>query len=323
MSVCNKCMKSVNRVSKGKVQCAVCSGYFHLSCVNLTESEINFLQSSGRVWSCDRCESDRRKSRSDSDRATPTKSNLDELSTKDFDMAELKLLIDNLEKRIMSGQKQLEVDLGKSLNLCHEKLDENGQTVKNLHDVIKKQNEVIETLRLENLAQQKKINELAVRLDDCEQYSRSNTLEIFGIPESPTENVLQTVIDVGRALDVNISEDMVDVCHRLKRQSNRPTAGIVVRFVRRFDKERILERRKVKRNLTTRDLGLGMDNPVYINQSLSLGRRVLFAKARAVRRDFNYKFLWIDRTGKIKMRKDENNSVHIISCEDDLAKLSK
>lgn len=68
-------------------------------------------------------------------------------------MAKLNLLFDNREKRIMPGQKQLEVALGKSLHLCYDKLDENLQTVHILHNVIKKENE---TLYLENLAQQKK-----------------------------------------------------------------------------------------------------------------------------------------------------------------------
>ncbi|KAG8266281.1 hypothetical protein J6590_075753 [Homalodisca vitripennis] len=59
---------------------------------------------------------------------------------------------------------------------------------------------------------------------------------------------------------------------------------------------KLLARRKVKRDFSTRHLqGYNTDQQIYINPSLTPVRRVLLAKARRLRFDFNYKFVWVDR----------------------------
>lgn len=132
---------------------------------------------------------------------------------------------------------------------------------------------------------------------------------------------MDKVIEVGKALDIDVRADMIDVCHRLKKQNNRATPGIIVRFVRRTDKENMLQKRRVKRTLSTRHLGLPSDQPIYLNQSLSQSRRILFAKARQVKIDKKYKFLWVDKAGNIKIRRDEGSRPILISSADDLRKL--
>ncbi|KAK5649387.1 hypothetical protein RI129_000416 [Pyrocoelia pectoralis] len=48
---------------------------------------------------------------------------------------------------------------------------------------------------------------------------------------------------------------MIDTCHRLKTNSDtNTTKKIIVKFVRRNDKEEFLRLRKVKRNLKVQDL---------------------------------------------------------------------
>lgn len=156
------------------------------------------------------------------------------------------------------------------------------------------------------------------RLEDMEQYSRSNCLEIQGIPYMPTEDVLSIVKDVGKALDLTISDSMVDACHRLGvRQNGDKPPGIIVKFVRRIDKEEFLRKRRVKRTLSTRHMGRSDDLPIYVNESLSPTRRRLHAMARQYQRDNNYKFLWV-RNGKIFLRKEEKAPVKVISRQEDL-----
>ncbi|XP_039294117.1 uncharacterized protein LOC120353634 [Nilaparvata lugens] len=314
MSNCIKCSKSVSRSSKDKVECQVCRAFYHGSCVGLGDAEISVLSELGKVWTCEPCGRERRLSRSLSD----GDSVLCDVTSTDS----IKNMISSLSKKVDDGLKRLEKDLGASLDLCHSKLDESSKLSANQLLLIEKQNELIETLRVENLGLTKKVAELTERLDDVEQYSRANTLEIYGVPSSINENVAQTVIGVGKALDLAITEDMIDVCHRLKQLNNRPSSGIIVRFVRRTDKEQFLARRRIKRTLSTRHLGLSTDSPIYVNQSLSQRRRVLFAKAKKIKNDCGFKFLWVDRTGNIKMRKVEGSVIHTIKSDSDLAKLS-
>ncbi|XP_046666370.1 uncharacterized protein LOC124358119 [Homalodisca vitripennis] len=177
---------------------------------------------------------------------------------------------------------------------------------------------LIEALTTENSQLKKKVKELETRLEDIEQYSRSNCIEIQGIPLEPAENVLNIVKDVGRALDFDISDTMVDACHRLgvQKTGDKPP-GIIVKFVRRMDKESFIQRRRVKTTLSTRHIGRKDDCPIYVNESLSPARRRLHALARKFQREKNYKFLWV-RNGKIFMRKEDKAPVKVISSEEDL-----
>ena len=146
-------------------------------------------------------------------------------------------------------------------------------------------------------------------------------MEIFGVPETKNEDVLETVKAVGRAMDMNIDNLMVDACHRLPKRPDQPHGGIIVKFVRRFDKEDFMFRRRVKRNLSTKHMGLSGENIIYINESLSPEKKKLLALSRNFKREHGYKFLWV-RNGVIKLRKSEGSNIYIINDSNDLRKLS-
>ena len=94
----------------------------------------------------------------------------------------------------------------------------------------------------------KEISLLQRKVDDAEQTNNSNSLEIIGLPEDKNEIAEEVVISVVHALGITLNNNMIDYCHRVRYNPNfngpRP---LVVRFVRRADKERILSARKVKR----------------------------------------------------------------------------
>jgi len=154
-----------------------------------------------------------------------------------------------------------------------------------------------------------------------EQYSRSNAVEIHGIPQQPHEDCVSLVQSVGKALDMPITKEMIDACHRLGKKDNaqnRPP-GIIVKFVRRLDKEE-MRKRRIKANPSTRHMDLPVDCPIYINESLSPARRKLFAMARVSKQEKNYKYLWV-RRGKIFLRKEDGAVVKTVVCQADLGLL--
>ena len=75
--------------------------------------------------------------------------------------------------------------------------------------------------------QRDEIDEQYHGLDDLEQYSRKNSLEIVGIPESIRENE-SAVLKIANALNVQVKPEDIDICHRVKRKRSSP---IIVRFV--------------------------------------------------------------------------------------------
>jgi hypothetical protein len=169
------------------------------------------------------------------------------------------------------------------------------------------------------------VRELDIRHTNLEQYSRRNTIELFGIPEGKdetTESLKDTVVDVGTALGVTVTKDDIDACHRISGGNNRPTSGIIVKFIRRDIPDSLLSKRKQKKDFSTRHLpGHTTDSPVYVNVSLAPSRRVLLAKSRKLRSDYNYKYVWVDRAGRVKARKsdDKASRVLVINDEYDLA----
>ncbi|KAG8240732.1 hypothetical protein J6590_103101 [Homalodisca vitripennis] len=114
---------------------------------------------------------------------------------------------------------------------------------------------------------------------------------------------------------------MIDACHRLKYKtdSTKP-AGIVVRFVRRIDKKALMQKKREERDFSTRHLGMAMDMPVFINESLTRTRRIIFAKARELKKNKGFKFLW-QRGGNIFLRKCEEDDAIAITYQADFDKL--
>lgn len=305
MSDCAKCLKSIKGV-KVKLSCVDCKSAFHGKCVNMSAEDVSFLTSEGEVWRCEPCSRSRRKSMV-----------LESKSEVSFDD------IFNLVNGLRDDLKRVETNLGSSLNACHEELGETKALLCKQSEELATLTKIIEDLKVENCNLRKQVASLGSRLDDAEQYSRRNTVEIHGIPAEKGENVATLVKTVGQALGYPVDDGMVDACHRLRGRdgSGRPP-GIIVKMLRRGDAEALLQKRRVKRNLTTHDLGLTSRpaQSVYVNESLAPGRRKLLHAASQIRKEKGYKYLWI-RGGKILMRKDEGERVRVVVSTDDLASL--
>ncbi|KAG8295029.1 hypothetical protein J6590_089700 [Homalodisca vitripennis] len=237
---------------------------------------------------------------------------------------DLKPLLEDMKKEILKGQNNIEKEINKSIEMCFNMIKENSKTT-----IVAKQQEIItsQQTKIEGLEEENKY--LRAQVKDISRLFKEEYFGDFRVPEASNESegsLKQTVIDIGNALGVPIQEDGIDACHRMYGGKNRPASGIIVKCLRREDPDRLLARRKVKRDFSTRHLvGRKDDLPIYINLSLSRERRVLFAKARELRPKFNYKYVWVDRAGRVKVRKsdDKSSRVCVLNYEDDLSALIK
>ncbi|RZF48721.1 hypothetical protein LSTR_LSTR014895 [Laodelphax striatellus] len=306
--VCTVCKASLTR-ARSNIACSDCKNRCHPQCVNMTKAEVDSVIAEGEVWRCPPCSKLRRQSMKAVSAAEDGAANMSQVI---FMLEEAKLDRDRMEK-----------DFNSSFEFVNSKIDDQTKTIDNQTLKLNECLRQIEALRKENVDLRKKVSELEERLEEAEQYSRSNSLEIHGVPEAVTEDVYETVRRVCTALDVNITREKIDVCHRLGKPKgeNRP-AGIIVKFVRREDKFTVLAKRKVKRNLSTQDIGFQKTPPapVYINESLSPGRRRLYAAAKEAKKRSNYMYLWVDK-GKIFMRKEQGKPCVRITSTSDLSKL--
>lgn len=306
MSACKVCLVSIKK-NQLKLSCADCESIFHAKCVKMSQADVDCLEEVQSVWRCDSCSADRRKS-----------------MRLDTTMQEGTLTLEDLMKvlnDIREDQKTTKRDFNTSYEALHSKLEENSIALQNALLKIEEFSTKLDDLQTENKDLKCKVAELESKVDDLEQYSRRNCVEIQGISEENNESVLEIVKDVGRALNMEISDGMIDTCHRLGKKDSTYTRprGIIVKFVRRLDKESLMKKRREKKDFSTRHLNLKTpsDDPVYVNESLSPMRRKLLAIARAFKKENNYKYIWL-RNGNILLRKEEGSNVIQINTQADL-----
>lgn len=154
---------------------------------------------------------------------------------------------------------------------------------------------------------------------ELKQYSRSTNLEIKGLPVVEKEELRERVQAIATCLGTTVADGDIDVVHRVP-SKDKNVPNVIVRFCSRSARDKLIAAsRKTKLNCTM--LGFETDDPVYINEHLCVETKILLGKARAVRKEKGWKFIWVDH-GKILMRRTENSRVLHVQREEDLASVS-
>lgn len=226
-------------------------------------------------------------------------------------------------KEIKDDIKQFKKDISDSIDMCYEKVkDCNNLALENKNNIGKNQL-VVENLISENIFLKTKVKELEKTARSVDQYSRSNCLEIQGVPEIKGERIMDVVKRVAHVLNFELRENMIDAVHRLSRNPNnlQNPRGIILKFCRRLDMEQMRGKTRVKNGFSAAEMGFQSENKVYVNMSLTRETRVLWGETRAFKARHNYRYSWITSAGKIFLRKEEGSPAILITEKDDLNKL--
>lgn len=316
MARCPVCNININRDQKNIVQCTSCNLIFHGECCNFNERDIEALKSLKKDWCCGSCEVARRALPRDERPATPVK-----LSTPD----PFKEVLDQLKalaSEVASiGAAVSEIKLVKeSLDKFGELAKENAKRLTNLESGLDNQGKLLEATLLENQTLKSRITELEVCVNRAEQGLLSTSVEIRGIPVSAGESPAGLVTTIGASLGLKLSPEDLDTVERrrARRDDLRPPA-IVAKFVRQSVRDDYVRKAKVKRDLTTRDLG-STDNEchrIFVSEDMSPINRRLYYLARRKRAEGKAKYVWFGG-GRVRCRQDDGRPVVIINTPDDL-----
>lgn len=299
MSLCSVCSKSVNRTGQEKILCVDCNSYFHLQCVNLTTNELPSYADSG--YRCSKCLSTCRGSRGPFD-DRPINASSSQSDERPVTVNVMKGLLSNIKKEIIDSQNSMERELGASISSCHEKIADLTRLLDEQIRIVKGQEELIQGLKSENAGLRKTVDSLKMQVDNLDQYGRRNTLEIRGVPVCDGENLINTVVNLSKALSVDVDERVIDACHRLRKKSDGRPPTIVVKFNRRVVVDGILDAQSKRKDLSSRHIGMASDSKVYINLSLTKERQSLLYSARCAKKSNSIiEFVWADRSGRIKI----------------------
>ncbi|XP_078355095.1 uncharacterized protein LOC144639688, partial [Oculina patagonica] len=159
--------------------------------------------------------------------------------------------------------------------------------------------------------------------DELEQYSRKNSLEIVGVPESAYTSTEEVVIRIGEAANITINPEDIEISHKLRRKNSR---NIIVRFLSHKVKSPLYKARTKLKGLKVSDIFPDYRNAsfqeqrIFINENLTDFRRELFWKANKKKKDNMIISAWtID--GKLFVKTSPDGAPIRIYSEEDLEDL--
>ena len=208
-------------------------------------------------------------------------------------LKELKAELEDLKARC--------VKIEQSQDFLSSKYDQFTEALKNTKRQIKNNEENINKHGKSIALAEDNIDEVSTKLDELQQYSRRDCLEINGIPPTANENPQHLISELGTLIGVEIKKEDISIAHRLpdlKNVKNR----IIVKFVRREKKEEMYKRRNQLIGKTVKDLPsvksqVSNSNEtrgpkkIYINESLTGYRRQLLGRINKFKKEKNFKFL--------------------------------
>lgn len=156
------------------------------------------------------------------------------------------------------------------------------------------------------------ISGLQSSLNQQEQLSLRNDLEIQGVPEEKTENLTHILLTLSQKLNVDLQETDINNLTRAGPKPNssstrRAPRPIVAQFVRKAKKDELISATRTRRNLTTESILPNVPSTkIYLNERLTKANRLLFREARTTATHYGFRYCWI-RNGSIFVRKMDNN----------------
>ena len=122
-------------------------------------------------------------------------------------------------------------------------------------------------------------DELERDIAEVQQYIRRNNIEICNIPED-IKDLEQSIIKIGRAVDIMILRSDIEACHRLhKKANNQGPRNVIVRFVNRKKCESLLRKSKSFASPLIQEKA-GLKSRIYINNNLCGYYKMLWGKTK-------------------------------------------
>lgn len=298
-NICAKCCGKVTAKSPGVLCSGSCGHYYHAKCVGLSSEALKHLKEfAGINWICEDCHS--------------VNSN--------------KSIIVDTEESSTSPGNIYHPDVILAIESIRNDLNKRYDELKLL--IIEK-NAIIESITTENAALKKEVSDLSSRLDNLDQYSRRNNLEIQGVTEKHNENLLDIFQQIGVNIECPVSPSDVDVIHRVPffNKDKKGPRNIIVKLKSRLLKDNFLAYSKAlvkkNRNSGTKQVNINIPNispKLYINEHLTNKNKFLLSKAKLFCRERNIDYIWVQDC-KILARKNSTSRIVHIQNEECLTKL--
>lgn len=313
---CFVCGKKLSRRDLG-LACVKCNGFFHAKCTKLEKDKFTEIVNNDLDWRCDKCIEILRKKRQTcyAFEAQPSTSFQDKENVVEDINSSYAAVVGEL-KKIAEVQKTFE----KSLLTFSSLIDDFNKKINYFESKMK----LIDQLVDENIELKTSVVNLNSRISEVEQCSRMNDIEITGIPERKSENLLLMAQSIGVAIKCPFTENDVDVVHRVQCFDKTKTKNIIVRFHSRQLKKKFIAFSRIhvreKGLLKMEHINYEGSGSFYVNEHLMPERKLLLLKCKKFCKENNIKYIWV-KDCKILARKADHTKVKLVNTIDDLKHL--
>ena len=178
---------------------------------------------------------------------------------------------------------RLVIDYQGKFNSVLQSLKDDVREIKSKFNVLESELQVSKNVT-DNLT--KYIKTLECKCHENQQYSRTECLEISGIPSSNEDSALQDpVLKLFSKVDVLIDPSNVEDCHRLKSSNNAPQK-FIIKLSKRKDVYHVLKAKSSFKNADVTKNGIPPNTTIFVNQSLCSYYKFLWSKC---------KILWLNK----------------------------
>ena len=175
-------------------------------------------------------------------------------NTRSKEMSDSKILdeISKLREELVENFKKTFTDIKDEIINLKEVI------IKNLQNENKRLNDEVSQLK-------EKIISIESKSNSVEQYGRRNNMEINGIPNSISDDNLEsTVTNVfSKATNIHVTADDIEACHRIGK-SKKHSMKTIVHFINRKHCKCALVNRKKQKSFNSESIGLPMLNYILI-----------------------------------------------------------
>ena len=132
--------------------------------------------------------------------------------------------------------------------------------------------------------QEEEFQELYNLQDHLEQYTRKNSLEFHGVPESAYTSTEEAVIKIANAVEVPVVAEDIEISHKL---NTRGSKVIIAKFINHKVKSSLYRARVKLKNASATQ-----SNRIFINENLTSYRRRIMSPANEKHRDGELLSVW-------------------------------
>ena len=196
----------------------------------------------------------------------------------------------------------------------HEEAKERLATAENKITQLSKENNDL-TIRTCNLEKDNKLLQMA--MNDLEQYSCRDCVEIKGIEYTAHESTDEIAVNVAKKMGLTLTKADISVSHRLNYQVQEHSSfhdlqdlppKIIAKFISRNVRDNFTKNKKKK---------IKKEDRIYINESLTKENRQIFSNCLQYKKKHQFKYIWT-KNGKTLLKKNDERKAIMISNTDDL-----